>query len=108
MGVCTQLPETLHTSIVQGLESSQSPADRQREQLEAAWVLSQTPALQASVVHASPSLQSATVLHAMQSGTGSCEQTLFVEQVSVVQALLTMTQSASVLQVLQPPSATVA
>src|SRR5262245_9841294 len=74
MGVRTQLPETLHTSIVQGSESLQSAADYEREQLEAAWVLSHLPPLQASVMQGSPSLQSAAVLQAMQSGRGWCAQ----------------------------------
>jgi hypothetical protein len=108
IGVCTQLPETLHTSVVQEFESSQSAADRQREQLAAGWLL-QTPALHVSVVHASPSLQSASALQARQSATGSCEQTWLVgEQVSVVQALLSLAQSASVVQDTQPPSVALA
>ena len=106
MAVRTQLPEALHTSAVQGLESSQSAAEVQREQLSAAWV-AQTPALQVSVVHGSPSLHSAAALQATQPAIGSCEQT-WLEQVSVVQALSSLAQSAAVVQGMQPPSVALA
>jgi hypothetical protein len=101
MAVSTQLPETLHTSAVQGLESSQSAAEVQLEQLSATWV-AQTPASQVSVVHGSPSLHwQQRAGHAAGNRLG--EQT-WLEQVSVVQALSSLAQSAAVVQGMQPPS----
>src|SRR6516165_10471127 len=97
MVVSSQLPEALHASAVQGLESSQSAGDVHTEQLAAAWV-PQTPAVQVLVVQGSPSLQSAAVVQGTtQPEVNACEQTP-LEQVSVVQALLSSGQSVLVLQ----------
>src|SRR5215468_5415051 len=68
MVVSSQLPEALHTSMVQGLESLQSVVVVQRLQPGTArWP--HTPASQVSVVQVFPSLQSLAVLHGMHPAT---------------------------------------